>query len=1157
MPEHFRRSVLFPLAVCVVAHFWPLQASAQRDLTDIPTPDPVAERAAMSVDSQCDVNLFAADPDISKPIQMNFDASGGLWIASSEVYPQIRPGEKADDKIIVLRDTDGDGAADQRTVFADGLLIPTGVVPTGEHAAYVAESTRLLYLEDTDHDGKADRREVVLSGFGTEDTHHLIHTLRLGPDGYLYFNQSIYIHSHVDTPFGTRHLDGGGIWRYHPDSGSLEVFCKGFVNPWGHVFDRVGESLVTDGAFFEGINYVFPDSVFVSSPGATRWLKGMNPGSPKHCGIEVLSGTHVPPQWRGDLVTNDFRSHRVCRFTLKPSGSSYISRQQPEIITTQHVAFRPIDARMGPDGALYVADWYNPIIQHGEVDFRDQRRDRTHGRIWRVSFAGRDLDPWPDFEAQSIDDLLALLEDSSLPVRQFARQQLWQRAAADSRSVLESCRRWASASDQPTRLLELLWLSEQQQSPSADDLREALATINDGDGDGDWRRTALRAVWRNRLHLPADSPQRRQIEQQVIKHVSDSDPRVRLEAVVCAGQVDANVQPDAILAVLRATDQTVDDNLDFAIWQSIRKLDDTYRDGSILSAQRWQNHPQYLAHAVTAIATPAAAEVAIGLLESEQHSQSQRDQLLSAIAVAGDAHQLARVLKNLLRADSNNLSTSRLKPLLDRTYRDGTIPSDAGSILAEMISSNRALLDDEKRIETLASVAGLWRAEGLDQRLAELLPSATGSLRQRIIEALGELGTENALQSIRELITHEDAATRIAATSALSARRPREAVRPLMGLLRGDDTGDAAISVLVDLLSRKEMPSLLADAVRQQQLPSDRARNLLRRVQSAGGAAELQQAIRQAGKLDNATWKLTAELSEEILSLAKSQGAAARGELIYRREKLQCVKCHAIGSAGGLVGPNLISVGGSSQPDYILESLLNSSAKLKEGYTTTTVVTSEGAVVNGIVIGRTEDAVRLRLADGKETQIAEDEIELEKPGRSLMPDGLLDSLTKAELVDLVSFLSALGRDPEFTVSTDPLVRSFETLIYSPQANRRLNRTSTDTVAGEDPLLAWRLVTARVDGTLPLSELDRFQQHRETAPTSFVRFRIQMPGDGEASIALPSEGIEVWVDGKPKPIWDMPSFELAAGQHTIVLAIDRSKRTEPFQLRLGGNAIEAR
>ena len=187
------RNFACTLAVCSLTTVFSAQSAyCQRDLKDIPEPDPVAERKQMTVADQAEVNLFASDPDFSKPIQINFDSSGGLWIASSEVYPQIEPGQVANDKIVVVRDTDGDGVADKRTVFADGLLIPTGILPDGPHAAYVAESTRLVYLSDTDNDGVADKRRVVLSGFGTEDTHHLIHTLRFG---WMRLLQPIDLHS--------------------------------------------------------------------------------------------------------------------------------------------------------------------------------------------------------------------------------------------------------------------------------------------------------------------------------------------------------------------------------------------------------------------------------------------------------------------------------------------------------------------------------------------------------------------------------------------------------------------------------------------------------------------------------------------------------------------------------------------------------------------------------------------------------------------------------------------------------------------------------------------------------------------------------------------------------------------------------------------------
>lgn len=1125
---------------------------AQRNLTDIPVPNPAAEQKAMKLDEAAALNLFASDPDISKPIQMNFDSSGGVWIASSEVYPQIKPGEVANDKIIVLRDTDGDGVADKRTVFADGLLIPTGVAPDSPHSAYVVDSTRLIYFEDTDGDGKADRQRVVLSGFGTEDTHHLVHTLRFGPDGCLYFNQSIYIHSHVITPYGTRHLDGGGIWRYRPSTGQLEVFSKGFVNAWGHVFDQHGESFATDGAYFEGINYVFPDSVFVTSPGATRWLKGLNPGSPKHCGLEILSGTHIPPDWSGDFVANDFRSHRVCRFTVQPNGSGYISRQQPEIITTQHVAFRPIDAGMGPDGALYIADWYNPIIQHGEVDFRDERRDRSHGRIWRVSFPGRELDPWPDFAATKVDDLLDLLKDPALPVRQFAREELWKRAEQKRDAVLQAYRTW-TAKDRANRALELFWFYEVLGMPVGDDLIPMFEAAN----PAVWR-TMLRSVWRSRLNESPEQPQAALSKPlaSLLKRIltERNDPRLLLEAVVCAGQLDANVSPEALSTVLKAAQQSPDNNLDFAIWQSLRRLDASYPDGSILASRNdWKQNLNELSAAITAIGNPEAAEIAVDILESENLDDQPMDTLIAAVAVAGNASQLGRVVRAMLKTDQAALTAARIKPLLDRTFRDRTIPENVGVAFAEYCSKDPSTLQGEQ-LRVIAKIATAWRVSALESSLLKALAETDGETQQKVIDALAAFDSQAVKAKLAALAKSPDAAKRVAATRAIASTRPRAAIQLILELLRNDETGDAASAMIISMLSRKDLPPVLAAAIKKTSLPADRARSLLRDVRASGGQTQLEDAIRAAGRLENANWKLTPELQKQLIAEIKTAGSAARGEQIYRQAKLQCILCHAIGTAGGLVGPNLISVGGSSQPDYIVESLLDPSAKLKEGFTTLTILTDEGEVINGISIGRTADAIRLRLADGKEVQIPIDAIEQEKPGKSLMPEGLLDALTRQELVDLLAFMSALGRDPAFMVSTKPMVRSLETLNYTNAANSRLNRTSTDTAASDDPAMTWRTQTTKVDGMLPLDELDEFKQHRSLPPASFIRFNVMMPREGIAKIQLPTNGIGAWVDSKPTPNVNLEALPLAAGEHVIVLSIDRSIVTKPFTISVEGDGV---
>src|SRR5882724_10059108 len=229
-----RRTYVAPLLVLMLFAFTsPIYA--QRNAT-IPDPDPEIEKRSFIVDPRFEVNLYAADPLLAKPIQMNFDAAGRLWIASSEVYPQIKPGQKANDKIIILEDTKGVGRADKTTIFADGLLIPTGVEP-GDGGCYVANSTEIVHLSASKPGIKADKKRILLSGFGTEDTHHIIHTFRWGPDCNLYFNQSIYIHSHIETPGGVKRLNAGGILKFRPETNELDIFARGWVNAWGHAFD--------------------------------------------------------------------------------------------------------------------------------------------------------------------------------------------------------------------------------------------------------------------------------------------------------------------------------------------------------------------------------------------------------------------------------------------------------------------------------------------------------------------------------------------------------------------------------------------------------------------------------------------------------------------------------------------------------------------------------------------------------------------------------------------------------------------------------------------------------------------------------------------------------------------------------------------------------
>ena len=214
---------------------------------NIPEPNIQTELEAFELSDELEINLFAADPMIANPMYMTWDTRGRAWVSTSTIYPHIKPGQELSDKIVILEDTDQDGVADKSTVFAEGLLIPHSVMPV-KGGAYVLSTTEMLFFADHDDDGVADSRHVVFAGFGNADVHHTIHGFRWAPWGDLYFTQSIYINSFVETLYGPRRLNGSGIWQFRPESVKLDVFSRGIVNPWGHTFDEWGQAFATDGA---------------------------------------------------------------------------------------------------------------------------------------------------------------------------------------------------------------------------------------------------------------------------------------------------------------------------------------------------------------------------------------------------------------------------------------------------------------------------------------------------------------------------------------------------------------------------------------------------------------------------------------------------------------------------------------------------------------------------------------------------------------------------------------------------------------------------------------------------------------------------------------------------------------------------------------------
>jgi putative heme-binding domain-containing protein len=1108
----------------------PASLLAQSDLKDIPSPDPELERASFDVADGFEVNLFAADPLLAKPIQMNFDPAGRLWIASSELYPQIAPGQKANDKIIVLEDVDGDGRADKTSVFADGLLIPTGVEP-GDGGAYVANSTELIHLRDTDGDGKADSRRVLLSGFGTEDTHHIIHTFRWGHDGNLYFNQSIYIHSHIETPYGVRRLGGGGIWQFRPESMRLEVFCRGFYNPWGHHFDRWGQSFATDGANGEGINYVFPGAMFPATPGARRILHGLNFGSPKDCGLEILSGRHLPDDWQGNMLTNDFRAHRVCRYVISEDQSGYTSREERELIRTTHAAFRPIDIKMGPDGAIYIADWYNPIIQHGEVDFRDPRRDHVHGRIWRLTAKGRPLVPRPKLVDAATSELLDHLKAPEQWTRHQARCVLKERGE-ESLAELDAWVEALPAADDAVRL-EALWT---YQTLNAVEPKLLMALLRSSDHHIRAAATRVLAAWQEQIPEAIDL---------LAVQVADDHLRVRLEAVGALAEVRSL---QAAELALRAIDRPLDGNLDFAVWQAARDLSPIWLPEVQAERFDFSSHAAHLEFALRAVESPEIVRPMLKLLAAGKIPAEREESALELVATLGTPSDLALVFDRALDSRvSDERRAALLNALMTATRQRRAQPGGDLSQLAQLLG-----VEDEELKATAARAAGLWGVRPLLPMLTSLATRTENSatVRGAAIEGLVSLGPPEALATVKELAgSTQPAEIRALAITSLAARDLSSAATAAVSLLSHvDDEVDVA-SVVRAFVERKDGAAALVKALGDQKLPTDVAKLAARAAQAtAQPDAALVEAFRKAGGLSGKPRSLSPDELQSLVREVREQGDPARGEAIFRRKDQQCLKCHAIGGAGGLVGPDLSSLGASSQVDYLVESILEPSKKIKENYHSVIVQTDDGRVTTGVKVRETDKELLLRNVEDQLVTIPLATIEQQSPGQSLMPVGLADGMTREELVHCVRFLSELGKvGGPYALGNARVVRRWQTLEPNANMFQRISRNDVSDAVRNAHLYSWTSAYSRVSGELPLEVLSPVfgpmaREKFGRKPIALVRCQLNVTTPGPIKLLINStDGLSLWRDTMPIEVAKDLQLDVAQGTRTLTFAVDLSRR----------------
>ena len=535
------------------------------DKSTLQKPDP----STLMLQEGYQANLFASevDFDLTNPVKIVFDPKGRLWVADMGSYPQYLPGAPPNDKILILEDTDDDGVADKQTIFADSLYMPNSF-EFGNGGVYVSQPPNIWFMKDTDGDGKADGKEIVLHGFGTEDIHHTLNTYTWGPDGALYWHTGTFLHSQVETPYGLQRNDYGTTWRYEPLTQKLEPYVSyGYANPWGHVFMQNGTEIISDVS--TGMNYFAPPlTVAIDYPGKHTNMKDFltNTIKPKTCGTEIISSRQFPEAAQGNVLFNTFigflgiKQHRVTE-----DGSGIVGYETEPPLQSKDPNFRPVDLRFGPDGALYVVDWYNPIISHGERALRDPLRDHTHGRIWRITYKNKPLLKKTDLTKLTVEQLLDELKVYENRHRYTVRTQLRQMPAEKVLPALDKWMKALNANDKDIdqHKLEALWIFQQFNHLNKDLLNELLKNSKPY-----IRTAATRVLFYMRNQFTE--------AEKVLIHMSeDSSAKVRLQAIISLSHFKTEASMHALLA---AVSKPKDYYIDYVLKESFIQLKPVWMD---------------------------------------------------------------------------------------------------------------------------------------------------------------------------------------------------------------------------------------------------------------------------------------------------------------------------------------------------------------------------------------------------------------------------------------------------------------------------------------------------------------------------------------------------------------------------------------------------
>jgi putative membrane-bound dehydrogenase-like protein len=1016
------------------------------------------EKSAALLETHPDftLNLVAAEPLIRKAINLDWDPAGRLWVAETPEYPNGRNGLRPDmageewkdhggvshrldqrdrptlDRISILSDTDGDGRMDRRESFYDGLELVTSFVFYRD-GVIVSMAPDVLWIRDTDGDGKGETVQTLYTGLGIGDRHAVINNLRWGFDGWIYATHG-YSAGTVTSPDGGKNFGriGSGVVRFKPDGSAFEQFSSKGGNTWGLDIAWDDEVFFTQPTSGDLLNHVVlsESTLAEGKVGNTTSFKPIIQHRKSFplieydnlayvqidqvgyftaaAGCAIYDGGTWPSDWNYHYFTTEPTINIVHEEAVEPEGVSYQAHKnrQAEFIGGRDRWFRPIETRVGPDGALYIIDFYNQAVIHNDTRGPRHNRanaavrpDRDHyfGRIWRVDHKQARHLEIPDLTGAAIPTLTRALEHPNRHVRMSALRLLVERGGKEAVPSLDKLA--ASAGSSFTRVAAL-WALSQLGAVDADLLRGAISSP-----DAAVKKNALRIA---PTLSPSGPVQAAATKRAILNALEDSDGRVQLEAVLALGR--AGIGEAEAAALVRRYPSLEDAWLQSAVVGLMSQAPLEFLNAALaapdpgtmsgvvdqLSRRIAASQDAGLAARLVMILAgkPAAAD---GLKRRALESLSRG---LKAEAAPAWDDSLKAAFDSLLKSSDPGVPAAAL-PLVIRWDTSRSLAGDLKPLVQTLLTRLAAPgTGDEERVSVATSLLGV---RGMDARIVPAVPglltSAAGTdFKSRLVLALGATADP--------------------------------AVGPQLARVFPQVSPEIQEAVLGQSLKRTDWALAFLEAVKSGVIPQAGLRpSAVHSLRNHSDPTVAAAANRFFDEVRGPELKEKNALIAKFTPAVEQPGDVVKGKELFVQN---CATCHQFGDLGREVGPNLNGMGAHG-PAELLVHVLDPNRAVEDSYIATSIETEDGEIYDGIVTRENRRNVVLRNAAG-ETEIARNQIKTRRStGRTLMPDGF-EALGEAGLRNLLAFITAAEARYRFLDLTGAFTADTRKGLYATDKN---------------------------------------------------------------------------------------------------------------------------